>query len=307
VTSLSSKLVIKVSPKSDRTYVPCKGKYKNGVIDDYLQDSYNFFKVRTNGFVMPKSGGIKNDDCGRWGVKGCFNVGSHPDGMEYGKRFKMSCDDPLCPECADTWLFKESRRASDKLNAYAKRFKLPVKHLVWSPDPTYFKFKEMGIKEMRKVCRNDLKEAGCVGGNMILHPFRYRMVDDKKMWYVSPHFHVIGFGWIVTTKELHAKSHAIIKNLGKRDSVKNTMSYLLSHAGVKKGVQTVVWFGTMSNGKMDWYEIPKTTDICPHCEQKLVVAEFTEVFEPPPPEWDDGLLSVGSLFVPKKPRVYRGN
>ena len=68
----SHNLVLKDSPKSARAYVPCKGKYKNGVIDDYLRESYNFFKVRINGFVMPKSGSIKNDDCGRWGVKGCL-------------------------------------------------------------------------------------------------------------------------------------------------------------------------------------------------------------------------------------------
>jgi len=289
---------------NNRTYVPCKGKYKisskdysNGVIDDYIRESANFSEIKFNGYSMPKSGERKNDDCGRWSIKACFNVTCHRGGMEYGKRFKRSCDDALCPECGDTWLHKEAKRASDKIKAYAKRFRKPSKHLVWSPDPTNLKFAGMGVREMRKIARSDLKEVGCEGGMMILHMFRDRIVDDVKQWYVSPHFHCVGFGWIKVTKEWHARSKAIITNLGVRDSVYNTISYQLSHASIKKGSQTVTWFGTMSNGKMKWYKAPSTVERCPYCNERLIVAEFTEVFEPPPLDWNNDLLPVGSFCV----------
>lgn len=295
MTSFSPNLVLKRSG-SPRAYVPLKGKYQNGVIDDYLRDSYNFHDVRWCGVGMPRSGVIKDNNCGRWGVKCCFNTESHPDGKEYGKRFRMSCDRAECPECGDIWLFKSARRATEKIEACAKRYHQPVKHFVWSPNPNNVDVKTAGIKKLREMANNDLTAAGAFGFSLICHPWRDRMIGDKREWYFSPHFHAIGFGWIKVNKDF-GTTRGVVKNLGVRESVMATFMYQLSHAGIKTGFHTVTWYGKMSYGKMSWYKPVLHPDLCPHCDKELVIGEFTVVFDPPPIEWQEGLLLKGSLCV----------
>lgn len=53
-----------------------------------------------------------------------------------------------------------------------------------------------------------------------------------------------------------------VKNEKERDSVFQTFCYILSHAGIKKGYQTVTWFGNVSYSKMPMEKEPKIT-CCP--------------------------------------------
>jgi len=300
----ASRSVLKDSVKSDRAYVPCKTKYQDSVIDDYINNSSNFKTVQYMGFRMPGSNEEpKYDTCGQWGYRVCQNTSCHPGGMEYAQRFQISCFDAYCPTCKGAWAHRQAKSATRKLKAYAQKSHKPAKHIVWSPDPANQKFSGMGIKGLRKLCRKDLKAVNFKAGMLVLHMFRDKEVQGRKVWYVSPHFHIVGFGWITGAETL---SGAVVKNLGVRDSIYNTVLYQLSHASIKKGGQTVTWGGELSYNK---YSTPKGGNSvhCPYCDDRLAVMSLTVVFKPPCDDWKDGLFIPGSFFVPTKPYVHRGN
>jgi len=48
---------------------------------------------------------------------------------------------------------------------------------------------------------------------------------------VSPHFHILGYGWVHHVKENYESNGWIVKNLGIRNSVRATAHYQLSHCG----------------------------------------------------------------------------
>ena len=138
------------------------------------------------------------------------------------------------------------------------------------------------VRELRKEAYKILKEIGSVGGSLIFHPFRYHR--DSKRWYYSPHFHIIGFGWLVGTAETYQKSGWIVKNKGVRESVFATLFYQLSHAGVKHGYHTVTWFGDLSYSKLKVEEESNLNE-CPLCKAKLRLVFHYGLFGwTPPPE-----------------------
>lgn len=303
MSDLSPKLVLKRSAKSAKAYVPCKTKYRNSLIDDYGQESSNFHGVNYQGFRMPGSNPEPtHDTCGNWGYRVCQNISCHPGNGEYAKRFRVSCFDAYCPVCKDAWLHRQAKSASEKLKKFAKKYKMPAKHVVWSPDTSNPRFLSMGLRGLRKACRADLKASNFKHFMMIFHMYRDKMIGDKKAWYPSPHFHMVGFGWVKNTKEVHQRSGAVVVNLGVRDSIYNTISYQLSHASIRKGLQTVTWSGDLSYNKA---KVQKTRhpELCPYCNYRLVVMLPTDVFKPPCDDWKEGMFDECSFFVPTKPYV----
>jgi len=299
----ASRSVLKPSVKSLKSigaYVPCKTKYQDSVIDDYARESANFKNIEYLGFRMPGSNDRPKDErCGQWGFRVCQNHSCHPGGQEYAERFQISCFDAYCPTCKGSWAHRQAKSATIKLKAYAKKYHKPAKHIVWSPDMTDQKFKGIGIKGLRKLCRKDLEDVKFKAGMLVLHMFRDKEVQGRKVWYVSPHFHIVGFGWITGAETL---SGAVVKNLGVRDSIYNTVLYQLSHASIKKGVQTVTWVGGLSYSKGEGKQ-PRVTPRCPYCEQRLAVMLTTNVFKPPCDVWKNGMFEPNSFYVATKPYV----
>lgn len=137
----------------------------------------------------------------------------------------------------------------------------------------------------------------------------YRKIGKAdNFWFERPHFHLLAYAprdfknpkKDCLTKEkvraVHKKTGYVIKNLGLRTdynlekksgkdgSVKRTAQYLLSHAGVKQGVQTVSWFGRLSN-RMYKYENPRAErnppkPTCPECEAVLKPVRYDPPFDP---------------------------
>ena len=48
----------------------------------------------------------------------------------------------------------------------------------------------MGYEDLRNKVVKILKSRGVIGGCLIFHGFRY---NNVRLWYWSPHFHVLGF------------------------------------------------------------------------------------------------------------------
>jgi hypothetical protein len=93
-----------------------------------------------------------------------------------------------------------------------------------------------------------------------------------------------GHGWIVDTSELFQQSGWLVKNLGLRSSLFQTIRYQLSHAGIlplaKGRVATITWFGALSYNKLHVVHIEER-DVCETCGRELVIMDFESGFDPP--------------------------
>ncbi|MHB8546603.1 MAG: hypothetical protein ACYDAJ_07550 [Nitrosotalea sp.] len=239
-------------------------------------------EISHDGWTLPatKSKGV---DCGKWSYKGCLDLEAHKNSEwkdnVFVKTYKKSCFKPSCEVCVMKWAGREANRATRRIEAYAKISKQKPKHIVVSVP-----FWEHGLdyKSMKKQARKVLKEVGCRDYSLVFHPFRIK----EGIWYYSPHFHIIGFGWIAGTKEEFDKSGWLVKNLGVREKegeIFQTYFYLLSHCGIKPKNHTVIWFGNMSYSKLKVEEEPEIT-ACPVCKAKLRPIYYSGSLWAPPPE-----------------------
>ncbi len=130
---------------------------------------------------------------------------------------------------------------------------------------------------------------------MIYHPFGFD--KKKKEWIVRPHFHILGFGWVINTKKISDSDGWVIKNKGLRDSLHSTIYYQLSHAGVSDGVHAITWFGSLSyRAKYSSYFKVKDEDehgFCDYCHCMLVDFEYIGLGKPPDFEFV-GLVEVNN-------------
>ena len=255
---------------------------KRSEIFELMHESQNWLDVEYDGWKLPATKDAK-DDCGRWLTKGCLNVPGHSHtefkGKVFIKTFQKSCYRAACQTCYKKWMAREANKATRRVEKYEKLSGEPAKHIIVSPPSWVHK---LPIRDLRRESYRIIKKVGAHGSTSIFHPFRF---DKKAMrWYYSPHFHVIGFGWLANTKELYNQNGWIVKNKGVRDSTFATFWYQLSHAGVKHGYHTLTWFGSLSYSKLK-VESEPNTDLCPLCFAKLRPVFHYGLFGwTPPPE-----------------------
>ena len=249
----------------------------------------------------------KNESCGKWINKGCANIWGHPENKFFVKRSKRSCFRSKCETCwLEKWLSRESSRATQRIGNYIEVFKhlqfarspkLQRKHLnpihvIVSP-PWDVKF--TSFDQLKNKARKMMNQAGIEGGLMIYHPFGFDKM--KKKWVVRPHFHILGFGWVINTKKISDSEGWIIKNKGLRDSLHSTIYYQLSHAGVSDGVHAITWFGSLSYrakyANLFKVEDDEETDFCDYCKCMLVEFEYVGLDKPPDFEFV-GLVDVNN-------------
>jgi hypothetical protein len=99
--------------------------------------------------------------------------------------------------------------------------------------------------ELKRLAISEAKKVGFEGGSCIPHSKRKNAI---KGMYFSPHFHMLGYGWIEGEQvtERHAKTGLIFKNVGLRQSLEGTIRYELNHAAVPQmSGHVVTWFGSM--------------------------------------------------------------
>ena len=117
---------------------------------------------------------------------------------------------------------------------------------------------------MRRKAIRIAKRAGMIGGCLIFHP--YRQDDDNKLWRWSPHFHIIGYGWI---NPVYKETGWIVRNHRVRNNLGATAYYQLSHAGVKEGHHVITWFGTLSWAALRLPREIVEPETCPICGSRL--------------------------------------
>lgn len=235
-------------------------------IDDYKQLT-NWDEVEFDGWKLPGT-----DDahywCGQFVTMGCLNS-DHPKhkecgGKVYVRRYQRHCYRKNCNKCYKRWIARQANTATKRVEEYQKQTGAAVTHVVLSISQNDSR---ASIKKLKQKARMILKEIGITSFALIFHPFRRKGLQ----WYASPHFHVIGTGKIPFGKIQKAfwKYGWFIKEKGNRNSVFSTFYYLMAHAGVKKGVHTLSWGGSLSYSKL---RVPKTKkqNKCPLCEEPLV-------------------------------------
>jgi len=273
--------------------------------DIVLTQDYTNAKKKKKKLVWKLPGTeLKKETCGLWVSKGCDNVFGHPENKKFVKHSKRSCFRSCCEYCwLEKWLARESHRATQRIENYIQVFK----HLQFASSPKFqrkylnpihvivspsWKDKFMPFDQLKKKARKLINQAGIEGGLMIYHPFS---LDEKSsQWIVRPHFHIVGFGWVVDTKKISDSEGWVIKNKGLRDSLHSTIYYQLSHSGVSDDVHSITWFGSLGYRAKyaDRFKVDEDdeSDFCDYCGCMLV--EFEYVGQSRPPDFEFvGLVS----------------
>jgi hypothetical protein len=227
--------------------------------------------------------GKQYNDCGDWRARGCLNVGDHVQSeldqetknKIYVEYYHRSCYRAECPVCYEKWAGKEASKIEHRLKHLWKHGK--VLHVTVSPSEK--DVLNIPFEKLRQKAYRIAKNRGIIGGSMIWHPFRER---DNGTWYFSPHFHILGFGWVQNVAESFKKDGWLVKNIqeGKEErSIFRTAMYQLSHCGIdaNKKHRPVSWFGVCSSAGKNHAFVPpmeKEKHICPCCKAELIQLRY---------------------------------
>ena len=258
--------------KATRLIVNENGEIKQGL--KYWSE------VSFDGFTLPAQGEYK-PYCKKWISKGCNNTRQHPDNKHYAEHTLKSCKTASCPKCFPDWVNRQSNRSTQRCMKFLENKQYKFRHIVLSPPPNA---KDYSYKFLKKWLDKILKEANIKTTSIVFHPFRF--YDNEKIQpYVSPHFHLIEYGHVTNTTKLYNKTKWLIKNKGNLEreiDIFNCVRYQLSHAGIRKGNQTIRYLGDISYRKLK-IEKKSTKHHCPYCELPLTIFRIVPSSKSRPP------------------------
>jgi hypothetical protein len=273
--------------------------------------------VVTNGVETGKKA------CGTYyGVDFCPNVHLHNfvslDGVNYRgktswvKRFR-SCDKPSCPVCYKRWAQRQARHVEARIKVLEKQLGKKAEHLVWSPKSDCY---GLSFEDLKAMMRKELKACGYLGGYEIFHMERYANYYESCEkgvpcgWYISLHFHVIGFidgdydkcrkcrkakseclncsgfdgrarrvhfGYVDRSGHKCEGSGSIIKVMDKRKTIWGTAYYQLNHSTIRVNGsrQNVgVWSGVAGKRKLKLKPEDLYRHTCPICQSLMVHGQY---------------------------------
>jgi hypothetical protein len=265
----------------------------------------DFEFLKRNGYHHPDD---DKSHCGKWVYFGCQNVKKHKLENQVNlpsnsvnpvfiKPTKINCNRLRCSECYTRASYFSSVKISKRirefqnteeyynLNSRSRDLSIPI-HVIVSPNlqinDTYISIRKRVVKLLEKV--------GVIGGCLVVHHFR---CEDRKYTKNGLHFHCIGYARnnLVDGQEVKRqfeKENIIVKNLGKRISVRKTASYLLQHCTVNKKYHSITWFGKLSYSQLKNpgpsmldKEDSEKIRCCPICQERLVRLEYVGTDRPP--------------------------
>ena len=257
---------------------------KQSKVEQYIEEHKfftNWVNVEHDGWRLPATQ-EPHYWCGIWKSEGCLNREGHEKlgkgRRVYLKQYQRSCYRGSCRTCYRKWIAREANKATRRIEAYANLSKQKPIHVLLSvPEYQYHN----SVKDLRENMRLIINKINLTGTMVIFHPFRF---DNKiRKFYYAPHFHLVGFGYMQGIVQAFSKYGWFIKFLGVRESVFQTVSYLMSHSGIKKGNHTVTWLGRLSYSKLRLEKEPPLTH-CPVCGQKFVVIYHDGIHPVVPPD-----------------------
>lgn len=154
-----------------------------------------------------------------------------------GKR--RHCWSLRCPVCANDTALKRGIKVEQQLLLWrglaVKDGLLPgdVGHWVISPPQDFIKSAMQTYEDYDSVCKyitETLQNLGVLAGALFFHPWRQQ--DEE--WKVSPHFHMISYGRINTSRFRFENPGWVLTKIHSREkirSIRHTAAYILTHTG----------------------------------------------------------------------------
>ena len=184
---------------------------------------------------------VKRGSCGINRSKDAVIISCCNDRKDYTKLAGMHCWRLACTNCISSEAIRRGSEAEGRIyalhdigvrkNGTAEE---PV-HIVLSP-PQEWALQQIqhpeSYRKMYDKALKLLKRHGIHSGAAVFHP--WRLDDDCKNWRAGPHFHIIGYGWLDSVG-LYNRTKWIAEKIHPNEplrSVRLTMSYLLTHAGL---------------------------------------------------------------------------
>jgi len=256
---------------------------------------------------------VKRHNCHRKECPVCFESWSALQGERALLRFAtylfgFEWVDGLVLKAKKLSMGKSAHEYHEKLDFILEKLihcgRRKIIHVVLSPPIGVESESLKDYRVLRETAYRIAKESGLYGGAMVFHPYRLKCSEcgsaiadhgkqcknhpeDMVQWFWSPHFHVVGFGWIEFTDEGYSSHGWVVKNLKIRESVFYTFQYLLSHAGVSI-LHTTTWFGKLAYNMIG--KVPKSDgfrEVCPFCFKPLVPLQWIGGEDRGPPIYDE--------------------
>jgi hypothetical protein len=244
--------------------------------ENSFDDSPHEYNKEWDDWVLPGQGKALAD-CGQFGHRGCIHD-------HIVQRYRRSCNRPSCPTCYEGWASLEANIVVNRLAQYGGRWHHP-NHFSINPAPNLWLLEP---NKLVSLMYKEAKKRGIEGGSLIIHAKRKNKAGE---WYISPHAHVIGFGWLNNDYQVGW----VVKNHGVRRTEKEvytTIRYQLSHAGVHLSKHTVRWFGSCFHLPIDFVKYKPPKHLCPVCGMELKPLIWIGQGDTPPPlesyVWHDG-------------------
>lgn len=203
------------------------------------------------------------------------------------------CYSRECPTCYPKWAWKDGVRASKRLSFIfqhePKRWSGNPRNM-WHADLTIPPERmELPYPENLKWAMDMMKKLGCRGGCYVGHPWRFRDKNNEPVAWkhssmnryaespiiesygiLAEHIHVAGWGWLIPSDEAYERFGVVytkLEVLPDEKAMARCLAYMLSHAGVYSGSQTLRWFGRASYNRVQVASVTKEEiqAPCPIC------------------------------------------
>jgi len=274
--------MLEISPFQKALFGPVPGVVYPAIGQNKISLSDRGFQVVGGGNVTRKYPDETGPGCGDFmTLHACPNEPAH-----FVHRRRASCRNRGCPKCYPSFVTREADSISARVRGCGglrgvHGVGTRLSHVVISPPIDNYDWKNEFDRAKR-----DLKEvrdrSGLTGGAAIFHPLRRTeraklefqgakwagypgsgwdwvhengYINDPDYVYFSPHWHIIGYGWIEPGDTEFALTGWVVKRIRtitgiEGGGVKRLLHYLLTHAGWKdngaRGGNCVIFFGEMS-------------------------------------------------------------
>lgn len=237
--------------------------------------------------------------CGKVRNVGCLDTHAHVYSISASsgklgrvKNVMMRCHRFQCPICSRDRMVEETEYCVKRIRAgnrgYKNGFRIEkVIHVTISPPKNLYYLDNIeDFYKLRRRANYWLKKAGMRGYMMVYHPYRQNKEEIWKNtpyymnWRYSPHFHIIGYGWINWVNknkgiDLHKQSKGwVVVNHRIRKSIGATVYYQLSHCGVKDNRNTVTWVGSLSTKRFEYSRPKNPLSYCPVCGRRWMPVKY---------------------------------
>jgi hypothetical protein len=233
-----------------------------------------------NIFLPPGKGVVTDERCGDYFYLGQCEV--DPDHFKIP--LNHNCGRALCPSCYTRWLIRSTERAGNRIWGLREALDYHVPyphHVIFSPVAgTHYK----SVDSAFSACSRVVRKAGARGFMIVYHPWRVHRDspernwvsllkrDDWKEWIIpSPHFHVITYGHLLSSREFKNKTNWIYKNKGPLktvEDVRKRVYYVLTHTAAPwEGKNAVRYYGALSARNLRVVESYRIAEwvTCPIC------------------------------------------